>query len=370
VSAKLTLFVAVFFSAVVWAKPFRIAALYPESMAGHFHCTCGLEAQCMTKAAVADAKKKGIDVSLDLFGSGRTPFTALSAAKKVTAGNYDAVVGTLVSSEALIVSKVFEGARLPFIVPTASHPDVTRGKNYVTRIAFNDYRQAMLLAKFTREDFSGKNIAIIRNQSNPYSEFLGLQYAVELKKRGTHNLKDFPIIDGFSGFKSIAKELVDSHVGLVFVPLPQTMLASLYFELVRMNADITLLGSDIVEGEVQFLRTLGETSPKVRFIFVKHWNGKLAGPKANDFAHLRNTYCKQYAPTMTGAAAFDAISIVLDTLKSNPGTTKENLIARLKSAKYDGMTGPIVYDQTGDPIKPLQLFTIEHNRAQFWRTYQ
>ncbi len=367
---RLTIFALFFCGGFLFAKPFRIAALYPESMAGHFNCTCGLEAQCITKAAVVDAKKKGLDVAVEFFETGRTPLTVLTSAKKVALSGHDAAVGTLVSAEALVASNIFEDAHLPFIVPTASHPDVTRGKAYVTRIAFNDYRQAMLLAKLTTANLKPSNIAIIRNQSNPYSEFLGVEYAAELKRRGITNLREYPVIEGFSDFKSLAKELVDSGVRLVFVPLSQRMLASLYVELVRNKADITLLGSDIVEGEVQFLNTLGNTPNNVRFIFVKHWNGRLEGPKAKEYAYLRDTYCKQYKPTMTGAAAFDAISLILDTLKSNPGTTRANLISRLRQTKYDGMTGPIVYDGSGDPIKPLQLFTIQNNKANFWRTFQ
>jgi len=351
-------------------RPFRIAALYPQSMAGHFNCTCGLEAKCLTKAVVDEAKRQGLNVSIELFDNGRDPFTTARVSKEVAEGEYDAAVGTLVSAEALIASKIFEKAKVPFIAPTASNPEVTSGKTYVIRTAFNDYRQAELLARLTVKDLRASSVAIIQNAENQYSDFLGNEYKSQLQKIGITNIAQHSIVDGYADFKPIVEKIVKDHTQVVFVPLSQQLIAGLYGELVRKHATTILLGSDIVEGEVQFLKMLGKNQGGVRFIFVKHWNGKVEGAAGKRYAHLRDTYCKEFTPTMTGAAAFDAITLLLETLKKYPGTTRENLIPRMRSVKYFGMTGPISYDKTNDPIKPLQLFTIEANRAKFWRMYQ
>ena len=128
------------------AKIFRTAGLYSTTSIGHFNCTCNQEAACMTNAVISQAKKEGIDISFKLISQDHNVFSTGGAAKNIASEKFDAVLGTLISTDALVAGEIFEKAGIPFIVPTATHPDVTAHKRFVTRVPFNDYRQANLLA--------------------------------------------------------------------------------------------------------------------------------------------------------------------------------------------------------------------------------
>ena len=117
----------VFLCQVAPARTFRIAGLYPATNLGHPHCTCGLEAACVTKAAVSRAQKEGIDVSLDLIDKDWTPIATGEAALKTVQGAYDAAVGTIVSADALVAARILEKAEIPLVVPLATNPLVTEG---------------------------------------------------------------------------------------------------------------------------------------------------------------------------------------------------------------------------------------------------
>lgn len=128
--------------AFCFAKPFRIAVVYPTTTVGHINCTCGYEAACITKAAIKEAQLSGMPIEFDTFQTDRESYGAAGVAQKVVSANYDATVGTLVSTEAIPIANALEAAGIPFITPTATNPEVTQGKQYTLRIPFNDFRQS------------------------------------------------------------------------------------------------------------------------------------------------------------------------------------------------------------------------------------
>lgn len=353
------------------AKPFRIAALYPATNLGHINCTCAQEAACITGAVVAEARKEGVEVSVDFIDTKWNPLKTLAGAQEIAAKRYDAAVGTLISTDALMAVPVLEKAGIPFVVPTASNPRVTEGRSFVARIAFNDYRQAFLLARLAKEEYRPKRVAIIRNVSQPYSDFLGKEFAVQIRKMDPGVIiSEHILVDGFKDFKKLAGEATAGNPDLLFVPISQVQLSSLYVELVNRRASLALLGSDTVEGQLDFVKTLGLVSTSIRFVFPKHWNERLEGPAAKHYGSLYRSHCGKYPLSMASAAAYDAISLMIQTLKKYPAARGKEFIRRLKSMEYVGMTGPMRYGPDGEPIKALELFTIRDGKTVYWRRYE
>lgn len=353
------------------ARTFRIAAIYPMSTPGHINCTCGSEAACITRAAITDAQKAGMNVSIHTELTDRSIFGAVEAANRVAMSQYDAVLGTFISSEAIPVSDVLEKAGIPFIAPTATNPQVTAGKKFSLRIPFNDFRQSKLLARLAVTEFKVKRIAVIRNSSNSYSEFLGLQFPKEvLAIEPSVKISQYPTIDGFNNYRSLITEIMSTSPDLIFVPLTQEILASVYSELIAYNKSIILLGSDTIEGKPQFMDLFGNKPTKIKFVFPKHWDEKLNGSKAKRYLKLHQQYCSQYQPSMVSVASYDAAELLLSGLREKPSARAEELISTIRSLRFDGVTGPIVYGKDGDPIKPIELFELKSNNSKYWKRYE
>ncbi len=353
------------------ARTFRIAGLYPSTNHGHAHCTCGLEAACVTKAVVKRAQKEGLDVSLDLIDKGWTPIVTAEAAMKTVQGGYDAAVGTIVSADALVAARILEKAEIPLIVPTATNPLVTEGKRFVTRIPFSDKRQAYLLAKLTARKLKPSRVAVIRNISIHYSKYLGEEYARVLRELSPRTeIKEYTILDGHTDFKTLMDEVLTHRPQQIFIPIMQPEVASIYAELAERKVKVTLLASDIAEGTVVFNQTAGRIFDGIKFYFVRHWNEKFVGPEAKRFGALYKSDCGQYKTSMTGVAAYDAINVVLKTLRQHPNATKVTFVSHLKNVKYVGMAGPLKYGSDGEPIKPLELFAIQGRKTVHWKRYE
>ncbi len=352
------------------AKSVRIAGIYPNNLRGHLNCTCGLEAACITDAAIKQAQSEGMDIDFKLVNKDWNVFGTLAAAQKVSKEKFDVAVGTLVSADALVASEVLEASGIPFIIPTATHPKITAGKHFVTRIPFNDFRQAALLARLAIKDLKASRIAIIRNASAPYSDFLGKEFAKNVQKSRGIEVRDYPIFEDFTNFSSLVGRILEQKPDLLFVPLPQAQIASIYVALANRNATLTILSSDTIEKTPKFLELMAPISESIHFIYPKHWNGKFEGPEASRYLALHKKYCSQYEASMTTMAAYDAIELVIRALKANPSARGKNLVSLIRSTPYHGMTGEIVYGADGDPIKPIELYRVEGKEVVFWKRYE
>ncbi len=353
------------------AAPFRVAEMYPNLPEGEINRSCGLEAACITKAVIKEAQKEGLDVSLDSYVIDRSAFSAVNMANKIAEKKYDGVVGTMVSADAIPVSDIFERNKTPFITPTATHPAVTANKKYALRVPFNDYRQAKLLARLAVNEFKPKRLAVISNLSNPYSIFLGAQFPKEVQAlNGSILIHDFKVIDGFNEFKELAGQIMQTQPDIVFVPLHQDSIASLYAELVTYDQPLLLLGSDTIGGEPEFRELFSSKPSKIRFIFPKHWNGSIKGKINQRYLRILKSYCPQYPPSMSSAAAYDAIELLLSGMRTRSKVRGIELINAIKQAHFEGVTGPIVYGQDGDPKKPIELFELKGNKLFYWKRYE
>jgi branched-chain amino acid transport system substrate-binding protein len=353
------------------AATFRVAGLYAASSVGHFNCTCNEEAACITKAVIDRGRRDGLDISYELIKQEHNVYSTLKAANDIAAQKFDAVLGTLVSSDALVSSDVFEKAQIPFIAPVATHPRVTAGKRFTTRVAFNDFRQATLLARLAVRELHTKSVVIIRNVSQPYSDFLGTHFASELRTLSPDVVvREFTIIGGFTDTKGLMDTILSPKPDLIFVPLAQETIASIYSELEARETDLTLLASDTVEKEPKFLDQLGPRSRNIRFVYPQHWNGKIEGPEAKRYWQLFSARCGQYRSSMTTVAAYDAAELLVRALAKDSSLRGERLITAIRSIRYHGMTGNFRYGPDGDPVKPLELFELKKGKVVHWMRYE
>ena len=155
----------VFLSSVSSADPkLRMAIIFPEDPSNTNGV--GNVAKCMATAVVEDWKSKGSLVQDDYFNDKRDATEAGSVADAIVKGKYDVAIGTTLSSQALIVSKILDGSGIPFFAPLATHPGVVEGKKYSVRLQFSDRRQARKLAEFAVRK-KPRRVLVVRNDSFP-----------------------------------------------------------------------------------------------------------------------------------------------------------------------------------------------------------
>ena len=101
------------------------------------------------------------------------PESAVQAAYKlIEQDKVLAVVGPDGSGRAIPAGQVNNDAKCPMISPWATNPAVTKDRTYVFRACFLDPFQAPVAAKFAKEQFGVKKVAIIYNLEDDYSKTL------------------------------------------------------------------------------------------------------------------------------------------------------------------------------------------------------
>lgn len=366
-------------SLTLWALPakaatkkvFRVAGFYSTPTLSYSIDSYGQEMNCITQARVDDARQEGLRISYEQIDTRRDPIAIAQAAKKIVEEKkFDAVVGTIVSAESVTASKVLGTGGIPFVVPTGTHPDITKNNPFALRIPFNDYRQAGLLAKLTASELKPKRISIVRNASNLYSVFLAKEFAEQILRLSPKTIvTTHSILDDSQDYTGLVQKIIADESELVFAPVWEPQVASLHAILVSKNRKLVLMTSDTIDGRASFLKLLGPLSPSIRFIFSNYWNNKLEGPFAKKFIALHQKHCRNYPVSRVSVAAFDAINLVIEAAKLGPTRNRGEFVKRMKDLKLKGLTGTLTFDSSNDAQKPLHLFEIKGPAPTYWKEY-
>lgn len=350
------------------AAPLRIAVIYPKD--DPKVSTIGNEAACITEGLLSEAKKAGVPIDYQFFDNERDPIKTVSVAETIVKEKFDLVIGTVTSSEAIAAAKILNAAQIPLFATTATNPDVTKDKPYSFRLPFDDYLQAHTLAQFAASELRAKKVAVVRNISLPYSEFLALEFTAHLKALDAKAVIDqFDIIEGFSQYGTLVDKLVAAKADAIFIPIYAPDAAKLYNELATRPGKFSLVGSDTVGGRDSFFKVLKGTSPSISLVFAKSWADRPEGPEKEAFLKAQAAYCKDQNATLISAAAYDVVRATLLGLRKNEKARGLELVSAIKGLGYKGLTGVFKHNKNGEPEKPLFLHKIENGRSSFWKRY-
>jgi ABC-type branched-subunit amino acid transport system substrate-binding protein len=103
----------------------RIAVILPTDES-NFNAV-GNVLNCMVRAVFESWKQRGFEFEAEFFNDRRDAMQAATVAEVITKKQFDVAIGTTLSSQALIVSKILDKNGIPFVAPLATHPDVVRG---------------------------------------------------------------------------------------------------------------------------------------------------------------------------------------------------------------------------------------------------
>lgn len=335
--------------------------------------TVGNEVFCGLNGVLKEAINDGLDLKIEHFDNKRDPLTTAQVVGEIISKKFDLVLGTTLSSQAIVAAKALNEAKIAFFAPLATNPKVTDNKDYVIRLPFSDTLQAQLLGKYSSLGKSAKKILIVYNASTPYSSYIAEQYTKYLAKNSTIDIKSIHYIDGNFDPEQIFKEFKQFKPDILFAPIYSIDMANLYSFFNKQKTHITLLGADAIGGRRNFFDVIGEQSKYVNLEFVKHNDGTISGPESIRFHALRKKYCPGNDVNMNMAAGYDIANISVKAIKIMSKAKKKfnplSFVELVKSSQYQGLNGLLIYGQDGEPIKPLFLYRLNKDRAIFWKKF-
>lgn len=336
-------------------RPFKIAVIIPPT--SNFNNRVGSESHCLVNNLI---KKRRDLPEITIFPTERNIRGTLDTMDKISDNDFDIIVGTFSSREALAVKQRINNKKLLFVAPTASAEELTKNSKNIISVSETAYGMGQKLARFSFNYFKPKNVSIITNLSKPNSFSFSKGIKEKLKNRTT--VATVEIIDGQRKYAQVVAEAMASSPDIIYVIVNSAPAAKIHNELQKQKFKGTLIGGSTIGGRDSFLALLSPGS-MVPFYFVKYWDEKPKGPNGKQYLKILGK-CRN---SMVTATLYDSLLLANSVLKKEKSDKSGTSFP--PHLKFKGITGDL---EPGSKnfSRPLTLFQIKNRNSFLWKVIE
>jgi len=238
------------------------------------------------------------------------------------------------------------------ITPSSTNPRVTKVGDYIFRVCFVDDFQGYCAAKFATEK-GAKRIAILQDQASAYSVYLADSFEKYLKQMGGEVPTRQSYNAGEQDFAARLTAISDKNPDMIYIPGYYTDVANIAIQARKLGIKVPLIGGDGWDSSK--LTEIGGQSIEGSY-FSNH-----AAPDEPKMVEFAQKYRDEYGsnPDALAALAYDAANVLFDAMKHAKSLEGPDLRDALKSAKYDGVTGTIAFDENRDTTKAAVIVQVK-----------
>jgi branched-chain amino acid transport system substrate-binding protein len=274
-----------------------------------------------------------------------------------------AIIGSSYSSVTIALAKAAEKDGIPVISPTASNPEVTKGRNNVFRAIFIDDYQAEVMAYFARHLLKADTALILNNEANGAFRRLVEIFTESFKNRGGRIVaaEPYSTSDDFAG---ILRKYAASQPDVIFCPedyVPAAKLINAAYEARLVKTSI--LGSDAWDG---ILAYVFQPEAMKNAYYSAPFSFDDQEPNVAQFVRKYFDAFSQM-PLSGSACAYASVYILAEAFKKAGNTEKEAVISAMKENEVDSITGHIRFDENNNPHTNVYIIQIEGGE---YSTYQ
>ena len=253
------------------------------------------------------------------------------------------LVGTVTTGPCLAVSQKTYEDRVFTLTPSASAADVTKGKDNVFQICFNDPNQGTASARYINENMPGAKIAVIYNNGDAYSTGIYQTFQAEAASRGMEIVSVTTFTDTTNDFSVQVSDAKNNGAEVVFLPMyytPASLIlnyansigyAPTFFGVDGMDGILTVEGFDtsLAEGVMLLTPFAADATDDATVNFVKTYK-EAYGETPNQFAAdgYDCIYAVYQAFTASGMKA-----------NASPEDICDAMIEQFNKMSFSGLTG-------------------------------
>ena len=310
----------------------------------------------------------GQSVKLIFIDNKSTFIGSQNAAKEAVKQNVTGVIGAVWSSHSLAMAPVLQRAKIPMITPASTDPKVTAIGNYIFRVCFTDEFQGKIMAQFARKTLKATTAAVLQNINEQYSLTLSdffmrtfTESGGKILLKGNYTGKSVDFTDVLNKVKALKPDVI-------FLPGYSRDSGFAIRQAGKMGIKTIFLGGDGWSVNI--------------FDYAKDslHNGYAAAPWHKDLTfsasrHLKELFHKKFKkPVYNGVIAltYDAVRVFCQAV-SRAGTIDRAKIrdTLARTFNFNGATGDITFDGTGDPIgKQAVIMKFNNNTYEFIKSVQ
>lgn len=299
----------------------------------------------------------GAKVELEALDDKNDIAEAVNAYNSLSSKGITALIGAVTSKPSVAIAEIAAEEKMPMVTPTGTTPAITTYGDNIFRVCYTDPFQGTTMATFASEKLNAKTAAIIYDTSNDYSQGLATSFEETAKEKGISIVAKEGYGAEDKDFRTQLTKIQSSNPDVLFVPEYYQKDALIATQAKEIGLDIPMLGGDGWDG---VLGVLDESNQKVvdNSYFANHYSTTDTDKIITDFVDKYNSTYNEI-PNAFAALAYDSAYIVTNAIAKAGSTDKEAINKALREIEYDGVTGHIIFDENGDPIKTVSIIKLE-----------
>ncbi len=281
-----------------------------------------------------------------------------------TKENVLALVGPLSSQQAVPAGSVANSFATTMISPWSTAPATTKDRPFVFRSGYLLEVQAPVLIKFAAKEFGAKKAAILYDIVSTYPRSMAKSFKdVFEQANGPGSIVAYEEFrTGETDFSRQLKAIIASDADILFTPQHYNEIPQIVRQAKELGWNKPILGSNSWAGG----NLVGECGTDCNgSFFVGNFAAGGVSGVAKQFVDLYQAEYNELPDEVSGLT-WDAIKVLLKAIENTGGLTGDLIKDRVqvkdqltKLKKYDGVTGEINFNESGDPNKCAIIIKID-----------
>ncbi|WP_342619520.1 branched-chain amino acid ABC transporter substrate-binding protein [Rhodoferax sp. GW822-FHT02A01] len=294
------------------------------------------------------------------------PKQGTAVAQKLADAKVSGVIGHLNSGTTIPASKIYSDAGIPQVSPSATNPKYTRqGFKTAFRIVADDTQLGGTLGRYAVNTLKGQSIAVIDDRT-AYGQGVAEEFAKAATAAGGKVVAKEFTTDKATDFNAILTSIKGKKPDVVFFGGMDAVAGPMLRQMKALGINAKFLGGDGI-CSTDLVKLAGDSIADNQ-VYCAEAGGVEKGSK---YATAKAEFDKKfktkfgvdvqiYAPYV-----YDAVNLMVAAMVKAGSSDPAKYLLALAATKYEGVTGPISFDEKGD-IKggALTLKTVKGGKLE------
>ena len=277
---------------------------------------------------------------------------APTAAQTLISNGVSVVLGSYGSGVSIAAGDTFASSGVAAIGVTCTNPQVTADCEVYYRICFLDPFQGTVLANYAKNELGATKAYCLAKQGDDYSGGL-CNYFIKAFGEDACVYEQFP--EGTSDYSTYITNAQNQGCDVFFSPVSTEAAAQIIAKASAQSLGMPILAGDTWDSNV-ILEAANGTDLQI-CVTTFYQEGADADFDAGikkwmegDATALANNGGNTELAAVT-AMGYDAYYVALEAVKNAGSTDPAAVLAAVPTTTYEGVTGAIAFDETGDAIR-------------------
>lgn len=275
------------------------------------------------------------------------PKQATAVAQKLVDAKVNGVIGHQTSGTTIPASKIYHIAGIPQISHSSTSPKYTQqGFNTAFRVIANDVQLGQALGRYATGAMKAKRVAVVDDRT-AYGQGLATEFARSLQKQGgTVVAREFTN-DKATDFSAIVTRIRATKPDLVFFGGMNATAGPMLRQMKQLGMNVRMMGGDGICSD-EIYKLSGGTMADGQVVCAEA--GGVQGDAKAGMDKFRADYKKRFGidVQINAPYAYDATMAMAEAMVKAGSSAPARYLPVLARIQYQGVTGPIAFDQRGD----------------------